>query len=61
EAFSIVERSLNLPRFQTVLHMRVDYTRVPEMRYEKNRDARREVESLYREVREWLSVELSIY
>jgi chromosome partitioning protein len=61
EAFSIVERSLNLPRFQTVLHMRVDYTRVPEMRYEKNRDARREVESLYREVKEWLSVELSIY
>ncbi len=61
EAFKIVERSLNLPRFQTILSLRVDYTRVPQMKYVENKKAREEVEALYREVKEWLSVELAIY
>ncbi|AKT35392.1 ATPase involved in chromosome partitioning [Pyrobaculum sp. WP30] len=61
EAFKIVERSLNLPRFQTIISQRVAYSRVPAMGYLKEDDARKEVESLYREIKEWLNVELSLY
>jgi chromosome partitioning protein len=61
EAFKIVERSLNLPRFQTIISQRVVYSRVPAMSYLKEEDARREVESLYREVKEWLDIELTLY
>jgi chromosome partitioning protein len=61
EAFKIVERSLNLPRFQTIISQRVAYSRVPAMSYLKEEDARREVESLYREVKEWLNIELTLY
>jgi chromosome partitioning protein len=61
EAFKIVERSLNLPRFQTIINQRVAYSRVPAMGYLDDRKAREEVESLHREVKEWLSVELNVY
>ncbi|MGC8973874.1 MAG: ParA family protein [Thermoproteus sp.] len=61
EAYKIVERTLNLPRFQTAVANRVAYTRVPAMEYVKDKDARKELDSLYREFKEWLSVELSVY
>ncbi len=61
EAYKIVERSLNIPRFQTIVTSRVSYTRVPEMEYLKDKDARREMESLFKEIKDWLSVELAVY
>ncbi|MFZ8842203.1 MAG: ParA family protein, partial [Pyrobaculum sp.] len=61
EAFKIVERSLNLPRFQTIISQRVAYSKVPAMSYLGDDNARKEIESLYREVKEWLNVELSLY
>ncbi|MEZ0248331.1 MAG: ParA family protein [Thermoproteus sp.] len=61
EAYRILERTLDLPRFQTVIYQRVAYTRVPKMEYQNDKKARQEVESLFREVKDWLDVELSLY
>ena len=61
EAYKIVERSLNIPRFQTIVTLRVSYTRVPEMEYLRDKDAKKEMESLFREIKDWLSVELAVY
>lgn len=60
QAFEIVKK-IDLPRFHTVIHQRVAYTRVPQMEYVRDKKAREELDALFREVKEWLNVELSLY
>ncbi|MEZ0319295.1 MAG: ParA family protein [Pyrobaculum sp.] len=60
QAFEIVKK-IDLPRFQTVVHQRVAYTRVPQMEYVRDKKAREELDSLFRELKEWLNVELNLF
>jgi len=50
-----------IPVFKTVIGDRVAYSRVPEMAYVKDRKARGEVESWFREVVEWAATEVEVF
>jgi len=56
DAFKIIEETLSsLPHFQTIIHKRVAYSRVPQMGYLKDKDAKEEMEKLYNEIKDWLN------
>jgi chromosome partitioning protein len=65
KALERIDATLNLPRFNTVIHGRVCYTRVLEMecfrgRNKSEREAVSELKSFFGELKDWLSVQLTL-